>query len=102
MALGERPTDMRPVPFLVGASADASVRDSRGWSKRDGLRGRGLGAVPSSRDDAEQSRDMNDAVAAPPGFGGRGELPRGPAPSFHCPLTMALMRDPVQDREGED
>mmetsp|Transcript_12075 Transcript_12075/g.25721 ORF Transcript_12075/g.25721 Transcript_12075/m.25721 type:complete len:136 (+) Transcript_12075:128-535(+) len=23
-----------------------------------------------------------------------------PAPSFYCPLTMGLMKDPVQDREG--
>lgn len=23
-----------------------------------------------------------------------------PAPSFFCPLTMAIMKDPVQDREG--
>ena len=22
------------------------------------------------------------------------------APSFFCPLTMAMMKDPVQDREG--
>jgi hypothetical protein len=25
---------------------------------------------------------------------------RAAAPSFFCPLTMALMKDPVQDREG--
>lgn len=31
---------------------------------------------------------------------GRGKLKRGPAPSFYCPLTMVIMNDPVQDREG--
>jgi hypothetical protein len=25
---------------------------------------------------------------------------RAAAPSFFCPLTMAVMKDPVQDREG--
>ena len=52
----------------------------------------------------EQSRNnANDSIPSSPSGSLRsdrvGKLLR-PAPSFHCPLTMVIMKDPVQDREG--
>mmetsp|Transcript_43029 Transcript_43029/g.78668 ORF Transcript_43029/g.78668 Transcript_43029/m.78668 type:complete len:357 (+) Transcript_43029:333-1403(+) len=52
----------------------------------------------------EQSRNnTNDSIPSPPSGSLRSDRVRKllrPAPSFYCPLTMVLMKDPVQDREG--
>jgi len=62
------------------------VTSSRARKRSEGRRG-GI----------NQSDDKNMPTAA---GGGMDQPP--PPPSFcYCPLTMVVMKDPVQDREGE-